>query len=293
MRPAIRIANGAAKSRPSSHSPAGAIARHEVGGRLGDRRAEEVARLAHPEGALERRPHARVLAGVGGEHHPPERRPHQVLLDLDGRGGAGAERLARGRVTGHQPSAESRQPRHGLGARGAGRAQARRRPPPGRRTRSRRPAGNRCPPGGGLGGVDLGLLQQRRHGATVPARGRRPLAGAGIVSLRAPRPHSRRRRGIADRRLRRGARDGRAPAGRRRPARRRRVVHPLVAAHRAGRASPGRCSSSAWSRSRGSHPLAKKVGAWPAVLGVSAAAAAAAWVLADRDGRTGEHEPAG
>ena len=42
----------------------------------------------------------------------------------------------------------------------------------------------------------------------------------------------------------------------------------------------------------GSHPLAKKVGAWPAVLGVSAAAAAVAWVLADRDGRTGEHEPA-
>jgi thiol:disulfide interchange protein len=33
----------------------------------------------------------------------------------------------------------------------------------------------------------------------------------------------------------------------------------------------------------GSHPLAKKVGAWPAVLGVSAAAAAAAWTLADRD----------
>jgi hypothetical protein len=32
----------------------------------------------------------------------------------------------------------------------------------------------------------------------------------------------------------------------------------------------------------GSHPLAKKVGAWPAVLSVSAVAAAAAWTLADR-----------
>jgi hypothetical protein len=42
-----------------------------------------------------------------------------------------------------------------------------------------------------------------------------------------------------------------------------------------------------------SHPLAKKVGAWPAVLGVSACAAAAAWSLADRD-RAGEaHEHAG
>lgn len=36
-----------------------------------------------------------------------------------------------------------------------------------------------------------------------------------------------------------------------------------------------------------SHPLAKKVGAWPAVLGVSACAAAAVWTLADRD-RAGE-----
>lgn len=31
-----------------------------------------------------------------------------------------------------------------------------------------------------------------------------------------------------------------------------------------------------------SHPLAKKVGAWPAVLGAAAASAAASWVLADR-----------
>ena len=33
----------------------------------------------------------------------------------------------------------------------------------------------------------------------------------------------------------------------------------------------------------GSHPLAKRVGAWPAVLSVSAVTAAAAWGLADRD----------
>ncbi|BDH56155.1 hypothetical protein [Tsukamurella sp. PLM1] len=31
-----------------------------------------------------------------------------------------------------------------------------------------------------------------------------------------------------------------------------------------------------------SHPLAKKVGAWPAVLGVAAAAAGASYVLVDR-----------
>jgi hypothetical protein len=31
-----------------------------------------------------------------------------------------------------------------------------------------------------------------------------------------------------------------------------------------------------------SHPLAKKVGAWPAVLGVAGVSAAAAWALADR-----------
>src|SRR4249920_253740 len=31
-----------------------------------------------------------------------------------------------------------------------------------------------------------------------------------------------------------------------------------------------------------SHPLAKKIGAWPAVLTVAGVAAAAAWVLSDR-----------
>lgn len=32
-----------------------------------------------------------------------------------------------------------------------------------------------------------------------------------------------------------------------------------------------------------SHPLAKKIGAWPAVLAVTAAASGAAWALVDRD----------
>ncbi|AZM53475.1 hypothetical protein DMA15_13520 [Streptomyces sp. WAC 01529] len=32
----------------------------------------------------------------------------------------------------------------------------------------------------------------------------------------------------------------------------------------------------------GSHPLAKKVGAWPSVLGAAGAVAAASWALADR-----------
>ncbi|MGH1556279.1 hypothetical protein ACRAWF_44585 [Streptomyces sp. L7] len=32
----------------------------------------------------------------------------------------------------------------------------------------------------------------------------------------------------------------------------------------------------------GSHPLAKKVGAWPAVLGVAGAVAVASWAVADR-----------
>ena len=31
-----------------------------------------------------------------------------------------------------------------------------------------------------------------------------------------------------------------------------------------------------------SHPLAKKIGAWPSVLGVSALSGAASWLLADR-----------
>ena len=34
----------------------------------------------------------------------------------------------------------------------------------------------------------------------------------------------------------------------------------------------------------GSHPLAKKVGAWPAVFGVAGVVALASWVVADRKG---------
>ncbi|WP_210650942.1 hypothetical protein [Nocardioides sp. SYSU D00065] len=41
-------------------------------------------------------------------------------------------------------------------------------------------------------------------------------------------------------------------------------------------------SAAYWTAMGVSHPLAKRVGTWPAVLGVTAAAAGAAWVLADR-----------
>ncbi|MGW2492505.1 hypothetical protein ACWCV9_35590 [Streptomyces sp. NPDC001606] len=34
----------------------------------------------------------------------------------------------------------------------------------------------------------------------------------------------------------------------------------------------------------GSHPLAKKIGAWPSVLGVAGAVALASWAVADRRG---------
>jgi hypothetical protein len=33
---------------------------------------------------------------------------------------------------------------------------------------------------------------------------------------------------------------------------------------------------------RASHPLAKKIGPWPAVLGAAAASAASSWVVVDR-----------
>lgn len=41
-------------------------------------------------------------------------------------------------------------------------------------------------------------------------------------------------------------------------------------------------SAAYWAAMGVSHPLAKRVGTWPSVLGVTAAAAGAAWVLADR-----------
>ena len=37
-----------------------------------------------------------------------------------------------------------------------------------------------------------------------------------------------------------------------------------------------------WTAMGVSHPIAKKVGVWPSVLGVTAVSAGAAWVLADR-----------
>jgi hypothetical protein len=40
-----------------------------------------------------------------------------------------------------------------------------------------------------------------------------------------------------------------------------------------------------WAAMGVSHPLAKKVGTWPSVIGVTAAASAAAWLLADRRAR--------
>jgi hypothetical protein len=41
-------------------------------------------------------------------------------------------------------------------------------------------------------------------------------------------------------------------------------------------------STAYWAAMGLSHPLAKKVGTWPSVLGVTASAAGAAYVLADR-----------
>jgi len=40
-----------------------------------------------------------------------------------------------------------------------------------------------------------------------------------------------------------------------------------------------------WTAMGVSHPLARKVGTWPSVLGVTAAASGAAWLLADRRAR--------
>ena len=40
-----------------------------------------------------------------------------------------------------------------------------------------------------------------------------------------------------------------------------------------------------WTAMGVSHPLAKKVGTWPSVLGVTAVASGAAWLLADRRSR--------
>ncbi|WP_210503215.1 hypothetical protein [Nocardioides xinjiangensis] len=41
-------------------------------------------------------------------------------------------------------------------------------------------------------------------------------------------------------------------------------------------------SAAYWSAMGVSHPLARRVGTWPSVLGVAAAASGAAWLLSDR-----------
>ena len=44
-------------------------------------------------------------------------------------------------------------------------------------------------------------------------------------------------------------------------------------------------SAAYWAAMGVSHPLAKKIGTWPSVLGVTAVAAGTAWLLADRHTR--------
>ncbi|MFF4490903.1 hypothetical protein ACFY0F_31300 [Streptomyces sp. NPDC001544] len=51
---------------------------------------------------------------------------------------------------------------------------------------------------------------------------------------------------------------------------------------RAGGKAAGALSAAYVAAFAGSHPLAKKVGAWPSVLGVAGAVALASWAVADR-----------
>ncbi|MFJ4472493.1 hypothetical protein ACIP2X_34090 [Streptomyces sp. NPDC089424] len=51
---------------------------------------------------------------------------------------------------------------------------------------------------------------------------------------------------------------------------------------RAGGTAAGALSAAYVAAFAGSHPLAKKVGAWPAVLGAAGAVALASWAVADR-----------
>ncbi|CAM5234578.1 hypothetical protein [Streptomyces hirsutus] len=53
---------------------------------------------------------------------------------------------------------------------------------------------------------------------------------------------------------------------------------------RAGGKAAGALSVAYVAAFAGSHPLAKKVGAWPAVFGVAGAVALASWAVADRRG---------
>ncbi|MFG2134130.1 hypothetical protein ACGFNV_41110 [Streptomyces sp. NPDC048751] len=51
---------------------------------------------------------------------------------------------------------------------------------------------------------------------------------------------------------------------------------------RAGGKAAGALTTAYVAAFAGSHPLAKKVGAWPSVLGVAGAVALASWAVADR-----------
>ncbi|MFG2354094.1 hypothetical protein [Streptomyces sp. NPDC048521] len=51
---------------------------------------------------------------------------------------------------------------------------------------------------------------------------------------------------------------------------------------RAGGKAAGALTAAYIAGFAGSHPLAKKVGAWPSVLGVAGAVALASWAVADR-----------
>ncbi|MER6269667.1 hypothetical protein [Streptomyces sp900105755] len=51
---------------------------------------------------------------------------------------------------------------------------------------------------------------------------------------------------------------------------------------RAGGKAAGALSAAYVAAFAGSHPLAKKVGAWPSVLGVAGAVALASWAVSDR-----------
>lgn len=50
----------------------------------------------------------------------------------------------------------------------------------------------------------------------------------------------------------------------------------------AGNAAAGALGAACLAAFAGSHPLAKKVGAWPSVFGVAGAVALASWAVADR-----------
>ena len=228
MRPAMRIANGDAKSRPSSHSPAGAMA---------VTRSAAVSSMAAPKSAPTSRirngrsngARIRVCSSASAESiiSPSDARTRFCSTStVVAVRGLSASRAAAWPVTSHPPRAGS----HDTGSASRSRSSTGLAAGPLEVGEcDRRPGREPRLPRGGGGVRDLGLLQQRRHGATVPAR-------RGIVSRVARVPTA----AVAAGSLIGGyvvAREtGVRPAGRRRAARGRRVVHALVAAHeRAGR----------------------------------------------------------